>query len=137
SFKASRQGIQPAFIFVRARSRPEMPVFIHVQLDRSNVGGEAVGPAQSSYSVLGWGSYSRADGPEHGRARSLPPGVRRHSVVALTEPSLGRWFQAPPTAACVCVVNPFPMRLGRQSVPDASGPAYISVGFSWRCAMTE
>src|SRR5690606_13125123 len=31
---------------------------------------------QGSYAVVGRGSYSRADGPEHGRARSLPPGVR-------------------------------------------------------------
>src|SRR5690606_6121001 len=30
---------------------------------------------QGSYAVVGRGSYSRADGPEHGRARSLPPGV--------------------------------------------------------------
>src|SRR5690606_27276092 len=34
--------------------------------------------------VLGRGSYSRADGPEHGWARSLPLGVRRIRIRAST-----------------------------------------------------
>src|SRR5690606_12723587 len=47
-----------------------------------NVAGEADGRAGPLCSA--WtSSYSRADGPEHGRARSLPPGVRTQWVITL------------------------------------------------------
>src|SRR5690606_14076968 len=45
----------------------------------SNVAGEAVGRA-GCLVAAGRGSYSRATGPEHGRARSLPLGVMRPPI---------------------------------------------------------